>query len=92
MDGSFVTGKSYPGDIDVIYDDAQLDWDELLRVEPVLLEFDNQREAQKRKFGCEFFAASWDATINGEPFLWFFQRDRDGHPKGIVRPNLKELP
>jgi hypothetical protein len=92
VDGSFVTLKDQPGDIDVLYDDAGLDWDELERIEPVLLEFDHHRAAQKRKFACEFFAATWEANLAGEPFLSFFQHDRNGDPKGIVRLNLKELP
>ena len=43
------------------------------------------RGAQKRKFGGEFFASSWEATgSEGDPFLRFFQQTRDGRPKGIV--------
>ncbi len=92
IDGGFITSKDQPGDIDVLYDDTGLDWDDLERIEPVLLEFDNARAAQKRKFGCEFFVATWEATLNGEPFLWFFQQGRDGKPKGILKLKLKELP
>ena len=92
IDGSFITSKDQPGDIDVLYDDIGLDWDALERIEPVLLEFSQHRAAQKRKFGCEFFAATWQATIGGEPFLTFFQQDRDGTPKGILKLGLKELP
>ncbi len=87
IDGSFITSKDVPGDIDVLYNDTGLDWDELERIEPVLLEFDNARAAQKRKFGCEFFAATWEATLSGEPFLSFFQRDRYGKAKGILKLN-----
>ena len=92
VDGSFTTGKDHLNDIDVIYDDTHLDWEALQRLEPVLLEFANHRAAQKRKFGCEFFAATWAANLDGEPFLTFFQHDREGQPKGIIRLDLKELP
>lgn len=55
-----------------------------------LLDFANQRAAQKAKFGCEFFVASWDADGAGEPFASFFQHDREGVPKGIVLLNLDQ--
>jgi hypothetical protein len=48
IDGSFITNKLEPNDIDVIYDDAIIDWDALERIEPVLLEFDNHRRSQKQ--------------------------------------------
>jgi hypothetical protein len=89
VDGSFVTEKESPNDIDLLYDEAGLDWDVLSQLEPVLLDMSRSRAAQKAKFGCEAFSASWIATIHGEPFLSFFQHDRAGEPKGIVRLNLK---
>jgi hypothetical protein len=91
LDGSFITNKEKPGDIDVAYDDARLDWELLQRLEPTLLDLANARAAQKRKFNCEFFAVSWAAEPEGTSFLDFFQRDRNGQPKGILVLELENL-
>ena len=91
IDGSFCTSKEQPGDIDVAYDDANLDWAKLKTLEPTLLDFSNARAAQKRKFKCEFFAVSWAAEPDGTSFLDFFQRDRNGQPKGILVLELENL-
>ena len=32
IDGSFITSKDLPGNIDVLYDNTGLDWDELERI------------------------------------------------------------
>ena len=34
----------------------------------------------------------WSASLQGETFLQFFQLDRDGLPKGIVRLDPREVP
>jgi hypothetical protein len=81
--------KKKPGDIDVAYDDTNLDWEMLQRLEPTLLDFTNARAAQKRKFNCEFFAVSWAAEPDGTNFLDFFQRDRNGQAKGILLLELE---
>jgi hypothetical protein len=90
IDGSFVSNKEHPADIDLLYDEFGLNWDKLAQIEPVLLDLSQSRAAQKAKFGCEAFSASWIATIQGEPFLSFFQHDRNGNPKGIVRLKLQK--
>ncbi len=84
VDGSFVTSKEVPGDFDGCWDHVGVDFDAL---DPVLLDFDGHREAQKAKFEGEMFIA--DAP--GNPFLEFFQLDRDGRPKGIIQINLAEI-
>jgi hypothetical protein len=81
VDGSFVTSKEVPGDFDGCWDHSGVDFDAL---DPVLLEFDGHREAQKAEFEGEMFIA--DAP--GSRFLDFFQMDRDGRPKGIIQINL----
>lgn len=85
VDGSFVTSKEAPGDFDGCWDHDGVDFDVL---DPVLLDFDGHREAQKAKFGGEMFIA--DAP--GNRFLEFFQMDRDGRPKGIIQINLTDIP
>ena len=44
----------------------------------------------KAKFGGELFPAHMDAG-GGTRYLEFFQHDRNGKPKGIVRLDLGEL-
>jgi hypothetical protein len=85
VDGSFVTSKEVPGDFDGCWDHTDVDFDVL---DPVLLDFDGHREAQKAKFEGEMFTA--DAP--GNRFLEFFQLDRDGRPKGIIQINLADIP
>jgi hypothetical protein len=84
VDGSFVTSKEEPGDFDGCWDHAGVDFDAL---DPVLLDFDGHRQAQKAKFEGEMFIA--DAP--GNRFLEFFQLDRDGRPKGIIQINLADI-
>jgi hypothetical protein len=56
--GSFVTTKEIPGNIDVCWEDAGVDFVKLEYLEPVLLDFSNDQAAQKAKFDGEFFPAS----------------------------------
>jgi hypothetical protein len=42
--------------------------------------------------GGELFFADAPADPAGTAFVDFFQRDRSGHPKGIVALNLGALP
>ena len=89
IDGSFVTGKRLPGDFDGCWDVSGVDPDLL---DPVLLEFADHRRSQKEKFLGELFPARNSADRAGLTFLEFFQRDRDGRPKGIVQIDLETLP
>lgn len=91
IDGSFISNKTDPNDIDVVYDEAHLDWEQLRLIEPVLLDHKNKSADMKRKFGCECYAASWLAGMDGEPFLEFFQHTREGYRKGILRLDLSSL-
>lgn len=84
IDGSFVTNKQHPKDFDACWEEAGVDPDLL---DPVLLEFDNSRAAQRARFGGELFPASAPADARS-PFLTFFQTTADGHAKGIVRLDL----
>ena len=55
IDGSFVTGKLHPGDIDSCYDPIGVD---RAKLHPALLDLSPGRPAQKAEFGCEFFPTS----------------------------------
>lgn len=76
LDGSFVTDKPKPHDFDVCWDPAGVDH---AKLDPVFLDFSNKRQAQKKKYGGEFFLVAGF-------FLEFFQNDQFvGKPKGIIR-------
>lgn len=86
LNGSFVTAKDEPDDVDVCWDEDGVDLD---RIDPVFLDFSAGRAAQKRRFGCEFFPNVVEA-VSGLAFAAFFQNERDGSRKGIVVMNLGE--
>jgi hypothetical protein len=82
IDGSFVTSKELPNDIDVCWDITGVDPDAL---DTVFFDFDNGRAAQKARFGAEFFPAQTPEGLTGRTFLDFFQVDKQtGGPKGII--------
>ena len=85
LDGSFVTEKPRPYDFDACWDDTGVDAN---RLDPVLLDFSDQRRAQKRKYQGELFPAA-AAAAPGRAFIDFFQTDRHtGRKKGIIRVRL----
>ena len=82
LDGSFVTAKPVPGDFDGCWEPAGVQANLL---DPILLQFDQQRAAQKKKYFGEMFISDWPATQSGTLFLDFFQVDKaSGKPKGII--------
>jgi len=85
LDGSFVTGKPEPQDFDACWDTTGVDH---TRLDPALLDFDNKRERQKKKFGGEFFPST--ALADGRrTFVEFFQTDRyTNNTKGVIRIKL----
>ena len=83
IDGSFVTSKHEPGDIDACYEITGMD---PTKLDPVLLNFYNERAAQKAKYGCEFFM-SHIVAMRPPPIIFFdfFQVHKEtGRQKGII--------
>ena len=80
IDGSFVTRKQAPNDIDGCWEYAA-DVD-LEALHPVFLL--GSRGPMKIKYGVEFFPAFAVEADSGLPFPAFFQVNRDGEPKGIL--------
>lgn len=79
INGSFVTNKPNPSDIDGCWEYTnQVDVDEL---DPV---FFSTLPEMKAKYGMEFFISSIIEAGAGVPFPQFFQTNRNGVPKGII--------
>ena len=90
IDGSFVTSKAEPNDVDGCWewnDDIDLN-----QLDPVFLDFSNQRQAMKEKYGVEFFVADWIEAGSGLTFLEFFQLNQYDDPKGILMIDLRKMP
>ena len=90
LNGSFVTGKSVPDDVDGCWE-----WHpkmELTKLDSAfLLRSRADRAALKMRYGMDFFIADMIESGSGLPFSEFFQRERDGGRKGIVWLNLSRL-
>ena len=87
IDGSFVTRKPIPNDIDGCWDiDEDVDPS---RLDPVFLDFSDRRKAMKEKYGVDFFIANTIELGSGKPFVEFFQQNRDGLSRGILVVELK---
>ena len=85
LNGSFVTGKPHPEDYDGCWDPTGVDFSVL---DPVLLRFENKREAQKLKFLGEMFPDGIEAST-GLTWTNFFQNEKySGRKKGILRVAL----
>lgn len=82
LDGSFITLKEKPKDIDGCWDVTSRVKGEL--IDPVFLNFKSGRKCMKEKFGVDFFIAYQTELGSGKPFIEFFQRTRDGKRKGII--------
>ena len=80
VEGSFVTDKKEPGDIDGGWEYSGLvDTDKL---DPVFLS--RTRADAKKKYGLDFFVSQIIEVGSGLPFPKFFQKNRDGGAKGII--------
>ena len=82
--GSFITDKPEPEDIDVCYDNTGIEWNAFLKQHPEFRPTKYGNKQQKKKYGCEFFA------INAFEYnmVQFFQFDKDGNQKGIIKIRL----
>lgn len=57
-------------------------------LDKVFLNFNNNREAMKTKFGVDFFVSQAIENSSGVPIVEFFQTDRDGIKRGILLVEL----
>lgn len=79
IDGSFVTSKKEPNDIDGCWEyTPSVD---INMLDPIFL---GDRAGMKKEYGLDFFIANYIEAKSGLPFPKFFQKNRDGSPKGII--------
>lgn len=81
IDGSFVTAKILPNDIDVCYDNGPMNWEAFIRQHPEFNDIRNGSRIQKLKYKSEFYAMN----AFEDSILRFFQRGRNDEPKGILK-------
>lgn len=80
VDGSFVTNKEDPNDVDGCWEYSNRV--DISKLDPVFLE--TTRAPMREKYGVELFPACVIEAGSGLPFPKFFQVNRDGEPKGIL--------
>ena len=86
IDGSFVSKKKCPEDIDICFDITTLDEEKLKKEFPQFFD-PNQLGEINRNFKCHIFYFTKNNT-----FLFdILTEDRDGNRKGIVKLLLNEL-
>jgi hypothetical protein len=87
IDGSFVSTKKYPEDIDLCFDTTGMDSDKLEKEFPALF-VPNEVGKIHRELQCHIFTFSENSTR----FFDMLSEDREGNPKGFIKLNLKDLP
>jgi hypothetical protein len=89
VDGSFVTSKDRPNDYDACWDVSGVKAE---RVDPDLLQFDHAAKARTaERYGGDIRPDVFSPTEMDATYLQFFQIDRDGDSKGIVKLRLAEI-
>ncbi len=79
IDGSFITDKREPNDIDGCWEYTNSV--NISKLDPVFL---GSREDAKKKYGLDFFISNIVEAGSGLPFPKFFQVNREGDAKGII--------
>jgi hypothetical protein len=85
IDGSFVTAKELPSDYDACCDFSGIN------IGKIDLDFFGGRTEMKLKYFGELFPDHHQAD-DLYTYREFFQSDRDGAPKGVVRLLMESLP
>jgi len=89
INGSFVTSEPNPNDFDACWDRDDVDFDRLRANAPTLLNFTDNRLAQKARYRGEIFISDMPADSYGTISIDFFQRDRFKNKKGIIAIDLQ---
>ena len=83
-------GQGRSGDIDGCYDLAEdVTAEDLGRLAPIFPPNSSNRAEAKRRFGVDLFPAAATELGSGQPFLRFFQTDREGRERGVLSVELR---
>ncbi len=89
VNGSFITRKDYHEDFDICWDEEGVDLDLLTKSYRGLVDFGHKMKTMKQRYGGDIVPMTSIADgKKGIIFLWFFQEDRQGRQKGIIRISL----
>ena len=86
LGGSFVTDKEFPGDFDGYWDPTGV-IPSLL--DPVLLDFEDEQAAQKKKFRGEMFIASESGSLGSSIKSLFASEKHTDAQVGVIRLKLR---
>ncbi|MBA2535757.1 MAG: hypothetical protein H0V21_12180 [Rubrobacter sp.] len=90
LDGSFVTDKDRPNDVDGCCDLAEdVSAEDLERLTPIFPPNLSNRAEAKRRFRVDLFPAAATELGSGQPFLLFFQTDHEGRERGVLSVKLR---
>ncbi len=83
VDGSFVASKEIPGDYDLCW---QMDGVFVEDLDPVLLNYTTEgKKLIEEKYRGDIRGAEFSVRETGATYLEFFQHDRNGRAKGVVK-------
>lgn len=86
IDGSFISKRALPGDIDICWESIGVDLNYAKRLMPILWDLGFPRYEQQRKYHADIFPTNCVEGYSSRCFLDFFQLDKNtGNPKGIVK-------
>jgi len=89
LDGSFITNKEYPNDYDLAWSITGLLDENILKIDPILLDVNRFRKEMKEKYLGDIFPAEIPEGNSGKLFKDFFQIDKNtGEDKGIIAIGL----
>jgi hypothetical protein len=86
VDGSFVSKKENPEDIDLCFDLTDMDVEKIRKVFPQFFE-PNEIGKIHREFQCHILHFDKNFTV----YFDFLHEDRNGNPKGLVRLDIKNI-
>lgn len=89
LDGSFLTEKQEPDDIDLVVLFSSDDANRLSPVDRLWLQGVFNAKIAKARFGCHPFFCPLDDDILRADWAEFFGKSRDGTPKGLAKLRLE---
>ncbi|RYG12558.1 MAG: hypothetical protein EOO07_18875 [Chitinophagaceae bacterium] len=86
VDGSFTTEKTLPKDIDICWDNRNIDLNTVKSIMPILFDLKPPRIAQQMKYIADILPAYFTDNTTKKTFLDFFKTDKlSNQPKGIIK-------